>query len=126
MVAVFVLVAAGAAWRFRPSGYPVVLGRTFDPVAALGVAQALDRQKTVPDERLVVQGRVSEVCRSAGCWFVLREIQDGRLYELFVDLKKNEQLSVRGDASGRLAFVTGKFVSSDFDIVFEADGVRVE
>ncbi len=61
-----------------------------------------------------------------GCWLVLQEIKDGRLHEVFVDLKKSGGFTVRSDATGRRALVSGNLVGTGPDVTFEADGLRLE
>ncbi|MHC4446274.1 MAG: DUF4920 domain-containing protein [Planctomycetota bacterium] len=125
--AIVLLVAAGTAgWLSRSGRHPIELGRSFDPGQAIGLAEALASGGHAPSERLVIRGRVGEVCRSAGCWFVLQEIKDGRLHEVFVDLKKNGGFTVRRDATGRRVLVSGSLVGAGPDVTFEADGLRLE
>lgn len=123
---VVILGACGiAGWLFQSGGYPLKYGRPCDPASSVGLAEILTPHPQAPTDRLVIRGRVGEVCRSVGCWFVLQEIKEGRLYEVFVDLKKDGTFTVPADASGREAVVSGKLVGTPPDVTFEADGVRL-
>ena len=126
--AVIVILAAvtGAVWMARSGGHPLELGRPIDPNQAIDLAAALTWEGTATSGRLVISGQVGEVCRSAGCWFVLQEIKDGRLHEIFIDLKKYGAFTVRSDISGRRAVVSGELVGTAPDRVFVADGLRLE
>lgn len=127
VVAVLILVAVVVAgWRFRSGAYPLELGKPVDVAEAVALADVLSSDEPPPTGRIVLRGKVGEVCLSAGCWFVLQEVRDGRLREVFVDLAKDGTFTVRGDASGRAAWVSGKLVGKGPDMKFEADGLRLE
>ncbi len=115
-----------AAFVFRPGKYPLELGRPFDPTQAISVAAALGLESRSQGERVVIRGQVGEVCRAAGCWFVLQEVKDGRLYEILVDLKRHGDLTVQPEISGRGASVSGKLVVDDSNVTFQADAIRIE
>lgn len=122
---IIVLVAI-ACWLFRGGGYPLESGRPFDASQAISLGECLTSQANISADRLVIRGRVGNVCRASGCWFVLQQVSDGRLHELFVDLKRQAALVVPPDAAGRSAVVTGKLVETGSSLVFEADGFRIE
>lgn len=126
LAACFVLVAGAIAWRYYAEDSPLELGRTFDPSGAVGLADILAAESSPPAGRTIIRGRIGEVCRSAGCWFVLQEIKDDHLYEVLVDLKKAGAFTVDIEVSGRQAIVAGKFVKQGADVTFEADGARLE
>jgi len=114
-----------AGWLFRSGEYPLELGRPCDPASSVGLAEVLTSHTQAHTDRVVIRGRVGEVCRSVGCWFVLQAVKEGRLYEVFVDLKKDGTFTVPADASGREAVVSGKLVGRPPDMTFEADGLRL-
>lgn len=124
-VAIF-LTAGVAAWMSRSDDYPRELGAPIDQSRAVTLANALAAYRGGGDARVVIRGQVGEVCRSAGCWFVLQEIREGRLHELFVDLKKRADFTISGDVAGRWATVSGRLVGTGPDVTFEADGLRLE
>jgi len=125
-VVLLVLAVGLVAWRFGISDYPLELGRPLDPSSAVGLAEVLSSPESFTETRTVLRGRVGQVCRSVGCWFVLQEVRNGRLHEVLVDLKKSGTFTVPKDATGRTAFVSGKLVGVDSDTRFEADGVKLE
>lgn len=127
LAAVIVILAAtvSAVWMWR-GGHLLELGRPIDPNQAIDLAAALTSEEPATSGRLVIRGQVGEVCRSAGCWFVLQEIKDGTLHEIFIDLKKYGAFTVRSDISGRRAVVSGELVGTAPDRMFVADGLRLE
>lgn len=119
-------VAGSAILLIDLDRYPIALGRAVDPAEAIGLTDAILASDGRLEGRVVVRGRVGEVCRSAGCWFVLYETEGGELHELFVDLKKSGTITVRSDASGRSATVAGRLVNTGTNLVLEADGLLLE
>ncbi|MEM7306313.1 MAG: hypothetical protein AAF682_06570 [Planctomycetota bacterium] len=75
---------------------------------------------------VTVHGHVHEVCRSAGCWFVLRESSETRLHELYVDVAPSASFRVDPSALGRHAVVRGELVGSPPDLSLEAVGIRFD
>ena len=75
---------------------------------------------------MTVSGRIGEVCRSAGCWFVLRGSSSGSLSEVMVDLKPRATFTVPHDVQGREAVVRGHLVGQKPDLRFDAVGLLVE
>lgn len=125
--AALILVVAGiAGWPFGAGGYPLELGRPIDASQAIGLAESLNSEEHAAADRLVIRGRVGNVCRASGCWFVLQQVDNGRLYELFVDLKKQASLVVPAGATGRSAIVSGRLVETGSGVMLEADGFRLE
>lgn len=123
----FIFLAAGfAVWRLVVGGYPLELGGPIDQTSAVGLADVLRSPEPITGERIVLRGRVGQVCRSVGCWFVLQEVTGDRLYEVLVDLKRDGTFTIPKDATGRTALVSGKLVGAGSDTKFEADGVRLQ
>lgn len=117
---------AATVWLLWPRPYPIDLGQPVDATRAVGVAEALQVADPSHSESIVVRGRISEVCRSAGCWFVLQEVSGGRLYEVLVDLKRRADFTVRPEVLGRTAIVTGSRVVDGANTVVEAVGAHIE
>ena len=126
IAAVAVAMAGSAIFFLGPGKYPLALGRTVDPTEAIRLTDLLAEGGGLFKGRVVVRGRVGEVCRSAGCWFVLYETHGSALHELFVDLKKSGTITVQNDASGRTATVAGRLVNTGTNLVLEADGLLLE
>ena len=125
--ALAIALAAGvAAWMWRSAEQAVEFGTPIDPAQAVALADALASYRNGGDGQVVIRGRVGEVCRSAGCWFVLQAIRNDELHEVFVDLKKRAEFTISADASGRTATVSGRLVGSGPDITLEADGLRLD
>jgi hypothetical protein len=75
---------------------------------------------------VTVSGRIGEVCRTAGCWFVLRDTSNGGVSEVLVDLKPRATFTVSQDVQGRKAVVSGYLVGQKPDLRFDAVGLLVE
>jgi hypothetical protein len=100
-----------------------------DPVneaQARSVSEVLEDRSLVEGDTVVVSGRVGEVCATAGCWFVLQEVLDDRVYELFTDLKGGADFTVPRKIRGRSAIVRGKIVGERPDLKLAATGLIVE
>lgn len=128
VIAVCVIAAALASgvWFFSSKDGAMALGRPVDVSEAISVSEALRLPTEGPGEAVVVRGRVGEVCRSAGCWFVLQEIEGGRLHEILVDLKRHAGFTVQPDVAGRTAIVAGTLITDGPNRVLDAVGARFE
>jgi hypothetical protein len=91
------------------------------PLSELLSADAFDDATAV-----TVSGRIGEVCRAAGCWFVLQDTTGGKVHEVLIDLKPLASFTVPADVQGHAAFVRGRFVGSKPDLQFHAVGLRLE
>jgi hypothetical protein len=89
------------------------LGEAVDAAAAVTVSHAT--ADSTPPGSVVVSGRVSEVCRSSGCWLVLEEVADGRVHQLYTDLKPEASFTVPTSVVGRQAVVSGRLVGDGPD-----------
>ena len=94
--------------------------------AAVPLSRLLERKDVGPDETVTVSGRIGEVCTSAGCWFVLEEVSDGKVYDVMTDLTAAAGFTVPLDVRGREAVVTGRMVAREADLELQAVGLRVE
>lgn len=101
-------------------------GEPVDETAARDVAEVLRDTQSVAGASVVVRGRISEVCASAGCWFVLQATESGKVYDLFVDLKGGADFTVPVSIRGRSAVVSGKLVGERPDLKLNARGLVVE
>lgn len=125
-VSILIVVTAAAAWLLRSDEFPLELGRPVDSARAIGVKDALTREVLPSGQAAVIRGRIGEVCRSAGCWFVLQEVESGRIHEILVDLKRRADFRIGVEVSGRTAIAAGQIVSDESNRVLEATGVRIE
>jgi hypothetical protein len=100
-------------------------GEVVDPAAALSLAQLPDAAAPAGDD-VTVSGEIGEVCRSSGCWFVLRDVADGSLQELLVDLKPRADFTLPRSVLHHHAVVRGRLVGAGADRKLEAVGLRVD
>jgi hypothetical protein len=96
-----------------------------NPADAVPLSELLSAD--VFDDAVVVtaSGRIGEVCRAAGCWFVLQDTTDGKVHEVLIDLKPLATFTVPADVQGHEALVRGRFVGSKPDVKFHAVGLRL-
>ncbi len=96
-----------------------------NPAEAVSLSEFLSAD--VFDDAVLVtaSGRIGEVCRSAGCWFVLQDTTDGKVHEVLVDLKPLASFTVPAEVQGHEALVRGRFVGSQPDLKFHAVGLRL-
>jgi len=124
-----VVLPALAAWIVSSGGCGPAphraWGETVDTNAAVPLSRVLT-EDTGDGAMVTVSGRIGEVCRSAGCWFVLQDTADGKAHELLVDLKPAASFTVPADVSGSDAVVRGRLVGSAPDRALHAVGLVLE
>lgn len=91
--------------------------------SAVPLARLLSAAPPSAPGPVVVSGRISEVCRSAGCWFTLSDESGGRTYSILVDLKPRASFTVPAGVLGRRAVVSGRFARDGGDPRIDADGL---
>jgi hypothetical protein len=96
-----------------------------DASTAVPLAQLLEGAE-VDGSVVTASGRIGEVCRSSGCWFVLQDTGDEKNYEILVDLKPRASFTVPRTVEGRSAVVRGRLVGEKPDLRFHAVGLLVE
>lgn len=102
-------------------------GEAVDVARSLPLAQVLEtRRSTDAGGSTVVTGRIGEVCSTSGCWFALRDVKDGKVYELLIDLKGSADFTVPQSIRGRTAVVRGTIVGEKPDLKLMAVGLVVE
>ena len=104
---------------------PLVLGQALDEASAIPLSRLLEGE-AVPGSSVVVQGRVGEVCRSSGCWFVLEEASEERAWQLMVDLKPAAEFTIPRSVIGRPVIVAGRLAGEASDLELHATGVVVQ
>ena len=123
--AVALAVVTAVAWGCnRPEDR--TWGTAVDPAAAVPLAQFLADDDLDGSATVTVSGRIGEVCRAAGCWFVLQDTTDGKVHEVLVDLKPLANFTVPADVQGYQAIVRGRLVGTNPDWKFHAVGLRLE
>ena len=100
-------------------------GEAVDVSSAVPLAQLLEGDE-VDGGIVTASGRIGEVCRSSGCWFVLQDTGDGKNYEVLVDLKPRASFTVPRAIEGRAAVVRGRLVGEKPDLRLDAVGLVVE
>lgn len=121
--AVVVLLALASLGCAKPA--PLAFGKSVDASAAVPVAELLSRQPPPGPGPVTVSGRISRVCRSTGCWFVLSGSAKGLTYELMVDLKARATFTVPPDIAGRSAVAAGVLARGDEGLRLDADGLAL-
>jgi len=99
------------------------LGDPVDVSQAIPLAEALALPR--PAE-VTLRGEVQEVCRSSGCWFVLRETSGADFADLYVDLQPRASFRLDASAVGHTAVVSGTLVGEGPDSALHAAGLRLE
>jgi hypothetical protein len=101
-------------------------GEAVDPAQAVRLSNILSGDRVDAGETVTVSGRIGEVCRASGCWFVLRDTIDGRFSEILVDLKPRATFTLPQDVQGHEVVVRGYLVGQKPDLRFDAVGLLVE
>ena len=104
---------------------PVVLGDAFDTQDSVPLG-ALLAEPFEEGRRVVVSGKIGEVCGSAGCWFVLQDSRDGKYSELYIDLAGGADFTISTEMQGRQGHVMGTLVGARPDIELNARGLRID
>lgn len=112
----------GAAWLVFLAACGGRLGEPVDVSQVVPLADALALPR--PAE-VTLRGEVHEVCRSAGCWFVLRETNGSDFADLYVDLQPRADFRVDDSYVGLEAVVRGTLVGEGPDTVLHACGLQV-
>ena len=100
-------------------------GEPTDSSEAVPLASALQNYDVSGQQDVTISGRITEVCKSSGCWFVLQDSVGGRDYQLYVDLTHGATFTVPPDVQGGRAVVKGRIVGQKPDLKFYAVGLSV-
>jgi len=103
-------------------------GEPFDTSRAIPLAELLAAPADPAPGMVTVRGTIGEVCRSAGCWFVLQDPDPaaGEMREILVDLKGGADFTVPTSIRGRRAVVRGRLVGEAPDLRIDALALVVE
>ena len=100
-----------------------------EPVDEAAAIPLKDLMKNIPANRedsLTVSGTIGTVCRSAGCWFTLRDLTGEEQVEIFVNLLGGATFTVPTRTEGKSAVLVGKLVGEKPDIAIHAVGLVVK
>ena len=100
-----------------------------EPVDEAAAIPLKDLMKNLPAHRgdsLTVSGTIGTVCRSAGCWFTLRDLTGKEPVEIFVDLQAGATFTVPPRTEGKSAVLVGKLVGEEPDLAIHAVGLVVK
>ena len=100
-------------------------GEAVDPSQSRPLSRALHDYASSTQETVTLSGRITEVCRSSGCWFVLADSSNGHEVQLYVDLTHGATFTVSPEVLGRPAVVKGRIVGEKPDLKFHAVGLRI-
>jgi hypothetical protein len=100
-------------------------GEPADASNAVPLSQALQKYDSLSSQTVTVSGRITEVCKAAGCWFVLQDSSSGHDDQIYVDLTHGATFTVPPDVQGKRAVVKGRIVGRKPDLKFYADGLVI-
>lgn len=103
-----------------------VWGREVPASRAISLSELLEGEEEPPGGQVVVRGRVGEVCRASGCWFVLQDSSAGKIHEILVDLLPEAGFTVPRSIQGRTARVAGRLSGEAPDRRLIATGLVLE
>jgi len=98
-------------------------GEPADESKAVPLSRALQNYDSADSQTVTVSGRITEVCKASGCWFVLQDSSEGRDRQIYVDLTHGATFTVPPDVQGRQAVVKGRMVGQKPDLKFYAVGL---
>lgn len=102
---------------------PSAYGKSVEAGSAVPLATLLAGDPPLSPGPVVVSGRISQVCRSSGCWFTLVDESGGREYSVLVDLAPRAAFTVPASVAGRRAVVSGFLAGSGDDRRLNAEGL---
>jgi hypothetical protein len=116
-----IVVLLGGCGRARPARW----GESVDSPNVVPLSRALEDYDSLSQRDVTVSGRITDVCKSSGCWFVLQDFSKGHDYQLYVDLTHGATFTVPPDVQGRLVVVKGRIVGQKPDLKLYAVGLRI-
>ena len=133
--------ATRPGWRIRTTAIAAVLaaiasgcsekgsgayGEPVDEAAAIPLKDLMAELPANRGESITVSGTVGTVCRSAGCWFTLRDLTGEEPVEIHVDLKGGADFTVPAGIEGKSAILAGRLVGEKPDLAIHAVGLVVK
>ena len=101
-------------------------GEPVDEAAAIPLKELMADLPANREELVTVSGTIGTVCRSAGCWFTLRDLTGEEPVEIYVDLKGGAAFTVPAGIEGKSAILAGRLVGEQPDLAIHAVGLVVE
>ena len=96
-----------------------------DEAAAIPLKDLMADLPVNREELVTVSGTIGTVCRSAGCWFTLRDLTGEEPVEIVVDLKGGAAFTVPAGIEGKRAVLAGRLVGERPDLAIHAVGLVV-
>lgn len=106
-------------------GGPGAYGEPVDEAAAIPLKDLMADLSANREELVTVSGTIGTVCRSAGCWFTLRDLTGEEPVEILVDLKGGAAFTVPAGVEGKRAVLAGRLVGERPDLGIRAVGLVV-
>ena len=107
-------------------GGSVAYGEPVDEAAAVPLKDLMADLPANREELVTVSGTIGTVCRSAGCWFTLRDLTGEEPVEIFVDLKGGAAFTVPAGIEGKSAILAGRLAGEQPDLAIHAVGLVVK
>ena len=101
-------------------------GEPVDEAAAIPLKDLMADLPANREEPVTVYGTIGTVCRSAGCWFTLRDLTGEEPVEILVDLKGGAAFTVPAGIEGKRAILAGRLVGEQPDLAIHAVGLVVK
>ena len=101
-------------------------GEPVDEAAAIPLKDLMADLPANREQLITVSGTIGTVCRSAGCWFTLRDLTGGEPVEILVDLKGGAAFTVPAGIEGKRAVVAGRLAGERPDLAIRAVGLEVK
>ena len=101
-------------------------GEPVDEAAAIPLKDLMADLPANREELVTVSGTIGTVCRSAGCWFTLRDLTAEEPVEIYVDLKGGAAFTVPAAIEGKRAVLAGRLAGEPPDLAIHAVGLVVE
>lgn len=100
-------------------------GEPVDEAAAIPLKELMADLSANREGPVTVSGTIGTVCRSAGCWFTLRDLTGEEPVEIYVDLKGGAAFTVPTGIEGKRAILAGRLVGEQPDLAIHAVGLVV-
>ncbi len=88
---------------------------------AIRIQEVLDRPAAFLEQRVVLSGRVGQVCQHMGCWFVLQDSTQ----HILIDLEQGRTITVPRNISGDSLRVVGVVKRIAGDLRLMGKGVEI-
>ena len=103
------------------SGKVHQVGEVVPTNRAARIKEVLDRPAAFLEQRVVLSGRVGQVCQHMGCWFVLQDSTQ----HILIDLEQGRTITVPRNISGDSLRVVGVVKRIAGDLRLMGKGVEI-